>query len=60
MAQYVQLTVRKYCAAIALAKEGFSTKLNCRHSTDSRVIQLKHETGDIERKKGQVGKDLLQ
>ena len=45
------------CVGIALAKEKFSTRkiaknLNFRHSTVLRVIELKLETGDINRKSG--------
>ena len=52
-----QLTAHKKCVATASAKEGFSTqkiakKLNYYYSTLSRMIKLKCEIGDIERKSG--------
>ena len=50
-------SARKKCVAFSLTKEWFSTlntakKLNSHHSTDVRVIELKCETGDIDRKSG--------
>lgn len=45
MSPYAQLTIRKNAVAIALAKEGYSTrviakKINCNQSTVSRVLKL--------------------
>lgn len=57
MSPYVQLTIRKKAVAIALAKEGYSTrmiakKICCNQSTVSRVLKLERETGDVQRRAG--------
>ena len=57
MSPYAQLTIRKKAVAVALAKEGYSTrviakKISCNQSTVSRALQLERETGDTQRRAG--------
>ena len=54
MSPYAQQTIRKKAIAVALDKEGYSTrviakKISCNKSTVWRVIKLEHEIGDVKR-----------
>ena len=57
MSPYAQLTIRKKAVSVALAKEGYSTrlvakKISCNQSTVLRMLKLKRETGDVQRRAG--------